>query len=53
MRKFKLMLAVLLVVGMYACNSGETAAPAGDAATTDSTHVEGDHAGEDHTGHDH
>jgi hypothetical protein len=48
MRKFKLMLAVMMVVGMYACNSGETAAPAGDAAATDSTHVE-----EDHTGHDH
>ncbi len=53
MKKFKLMLAVIMVVGMYACNSSETAAPAGDAATTDSTQVEGEHTEEDHSGHNH
>lgn len=49
MRKFKWMLALLLVGGMYACNGGtaegtETTTP----ADTTQTQVEDDHSGHDH-----
>lgn len=48
MRKFKLMLAVMMVVGMYACNSTAT-----DESTTGETPADTTHVEEDHSGHNH
>ncbi len=47
MRKFKLMLAVIMVVGMYACNSATTDETP-EVTPADTTHVEEDHSGHNH-----